>query len=172
MKCNEVKLVFDAYLCGEASGALSHMVEDHLAACPDCYEELLCVTDTELDHLLTGDWYAAETPPGFARNVTRRARITAFTSGARWLIPLWLIYAAGVAAAGLWLAMGQSIMGATLGDIIGVTRTARSVAQTLSEAFSLVNVNEAALFLLALTCFASLALIRYLYKEVLLWERD
>ncbi|HSL93294.1 MAG TPA: zf-HC2 domain-containing protein [Bacillota bacterium] len=172
MKCDEVRAVFDAYLCGEASGAVSHLVEDHLAACPDCYEDLLCVTDTELDQALVSGWYVAEPPPGFADRVARRARLAFLTSGAKWLFPIWLMYTATVAAAGLWLALGESILGVTLRDIIGIVRTVRSVAQTLSQAFSLVDINETSVFLLALSCFVSLALIRYVYGEVLVWTKD
>ncbi len=172
MKCDEVKLVFDSYLCGEAGDRASRLVEDHLAACPECYQSLLCVNDAELDAALTGDWYAAEPPSDFSTKVLRSARVRFITSGARWLIPLWLLYAAATTVAGLWLALGRSIFGVSLGEIIGIARTVRSVAQTLGEAFSLVNINEAAVFLLAMSCFVSLALIRYAYKEVLLWTKD
>lgn len=168
MKCDDVRLRFDDYLCGETDADTGDQIAAHLVACPDCYETLLSVSDAGLDLALAGDWYLAEPSPGFAEKVMPAARLRFYGAKAAWLVPLWLMYAAAIAASGLWLAIGRTILGVSLSEAIGFARSTTSVMQTLIEAFSLLRVNEPAVFLLALSCLTVLMAIRYTFREVLL----
>ena len=171
MNCADLQVQFDAYLEGHADDASRRAVEEHLAACPDCYE-LLLSSDDELDSLLRSDWYSEAPSARLLHGVMMRVEKPAGFGPVLWLLPIWLLYTAIVAGLGLWIVVGNSILGVSLADLMSFIRTSRAVVGSLAQALHFLDIDEAAVFMLFTLSAASLAVIGHLGKEVLSWGRD
>ena len=171
MNCADLKVRFDAYLEGHADDASRRAVEEHLAVCPGCYE-LLLSSDDELDSLLHSDWYSEAPSAHFLHGVMTRVEKPAVPAPVLWLLPVWLAYTAVVAGLGLWMVVGNSVLGVSLADLMSFIRSFRAVIDSLTQALHFLDINEGAVFMLFALSAASLAVIGHLGKEVLSWGKE
>ncbi|MGI6358188.1 MAG: zf-HC2 domain-containing protein [Bacillota bacterium] len=68
MGCQQVERLLDDYLAGKLAPSVAAQLEAHIADCSAC-QALFLPEDTELDLLLSSDWFQLEPPKGWVRQV-------------------------------------------------------------------------------------------------------